>query len=137
MGIEARGSAIIGHPFETKKTAMKTIKFIRDLDGCDQIYLGINTPYPGTELYKSALKLNLIPKKIEWEHFSHQSPENAFTKYITKEEFQRYVKITANLIDKHNSSFKRKLEYTRARLSFYMKNPNLFIKRILEELRRR
>lgn len=55
IGIEARGTAMIGHPFETKSTVNDTIKFIRSLDGCDQIYLGISTPYPGTELYKMAI----------------------------------------------------------------------------------
>jgi len=55
VGIEARGSAMLGHPFETKKTAKDTIKFIKSLEGCQQIYLGISTPYPGTELYEMAL----------------------------------------------------------------------------------
>lgn len=50
-GIETRGSAILGHPFETRKTAWRTIKFIHSLKECKQIFLNIACPYPGTELY--------------------------------------------------------------------------------------
>lgn len=55
FGIERRGSAIIGHPGETKKTAMDTINFLVDLKDCQQVYLNIATPYPGTELWDSAV----------------------------------------------------------------------------------
>ncbi len=55
-GIETRGSAMIGLPSETTKEVMDTLKFIRKLKGCDQIYLNITTPYPGTELYDMAIK---------------------------------------------------------------------------------
>ncbi len=55
LGFETRGSAIIGHPFETKKTAMDTINFCAELKGCDQVFLNIATPYPGTELYDCAI----------------------------------------------------------------------------------
>jgi len=54
VGLETRGSAIIGHPFETRKTAWKTIKFIRSVKECQQIYLNVACPYPGTELYDAA-----------------------------------------------------------------------------------
>lgn len=56
VGIETRGSAMIGFPYETKKTVMQTLRFIKSLDKCDQIYLNITTPYPGTELYDMALR---------------------------------------------------------------------------------
>lgn len=52
VGLETRGSVMIGHPFETKETVMDSLNFIRNLKGCDQIYLNITTPYPGTELYE-------------------------------------------------------------------------------------
>ncbi|MBD3249371.1 radical SAM protein [Candidatus Woesearchaeota archaeon] len=127
---------MIGFPEETKEDIEQTIKFIKEAES-GFICFSIFTPYPGTELYEKAKELKLIPKNIAWEHFSHQSPENAFTKYISKEEFKKYVKIMASLIDKNNSSFKRKIEYAQARLGFYMKNPNIFISRALEELRRK
>ena len=55
VGIETRGSAIIGHPFETRKSAWRTIKFIRSIKECQQIFLNVACPYPGTELYDYAV----------------------------------------------------------------------------------
>ena len=56
VGLETRGSVMLGHPFETKKTALETLRFITDLRDCQQAYINIATPYPGTELYDMALK---------------------------------------------------------------------------------
>lgn len=55
VGLETRGSVMIGHPFETEKTLKDTINYIKKLKYCDQIFLNITTPYPGTELYEMAL----------------------------------------------------------------------------------
>ncbi len=55
VGLETRGSAILGHPFETKETAWRTIRFCRSIKECQQIYLNVATPYPGTELYDYAV----------------------------------------------------------------------------------
>ncbi|MDD5650608.1 MAG: radical SAM protein [Candidatus Nanoarchaeia archaeon] len=56
LGIETKGSVMIGLPTETKKEIMNTLHFIEKLDDCDQVYLNITTPYPGTELYDMAVK---------------------------------------------------------------------------------
>jgi radical SAM superfamily enzyme YgiQ (UPF0313 family) len=55
MGIETRGSVMLGHPYETKKTAYETLNFIKKLKNCDQMYISVATPYPGTELYQQAV----------------------------------------------------------------------------------
>ncbi len=55
IGIETRGSAILGHPHETRKTAWQTIKFIRSIKECQQMFLNVACPYPGTELYDCAV----------------------------------------------------------------------------------
>jgi radical SAM superfamily enzyme YgiQ (UPF0313 family) len=54
-GIETRGSAMLGHPFETRKTAWRTIRFARGIKECLQLYLNVACPYPGTELYDCAV----------------------------------------------------------------------------------
>ena len=54
LGIETRGSVMIGNAFETKESLKRTLKFIRRLKGCMQMYINIATPYPGTELYHMA-----------------------------------------------------------------------------------
>jgi radical SAM superfamily enzyme YgiQ (UPF0313 family) len=55
-GMETRGSAIIGHPGETKASALKTIRFLRSIKHLDQAYINIMVPYPGTEVYEIAKK---------------------------------------------------------------------------------
>jgi radical SAM superfamily enzyme YgiQ (UPF0313 family) len=55
LGIETRSSIILGLPYETKMTVMETLRFIRNIKECDQAYINIATPYPGTKFYKMAL----------------------------------------------------------------------------------
>ena len=55
VGIETRGSAILGHPYETKRTAWRTIRFLRGLQQLQQVFLNVACPYPGTELYDCAV----------------------------------------------------------------------------------
>jgi len=56
LGIEIRSSVMLGHPYETQKTAMETLHFIKKLKSCKQIYINIAVPYPGTKLYEMAKK---------------------------------------------------------------------------------
>ncbi|MFA6142117.1 MAG: radical SAM protein [Candidatus Omnitrophota bacterium] len=56
LGIETRGSIMLGHPYETRKTAIETLNFARKLKYCQQMYINIVTPYPGTVLYEMAKK---------------------------------------------------------------------------------
>ncbi len=55
-GLETKGSAILGFPYETRETVKKTIDFLYSLKDCDQVYLNICTPYPGSELWDMALR---------------------------------------------------------------------------------
>jgi len=54
VGIETRGSAMLGHPYETRETAWRTLKFIRSIPELKQIFLNVACPYPGTELFDYA-----------------------------------------------------------------------------------
>ena len=53
LGLETRGSVMIGNPFETRETIKQTSGFIRSLK-CYQVYINIAMPYPGSELYEMA-----------------------------------------------------------------------------------
>ena len=54
VGLETRGAAMLGHPGETRQTAWATIRFVRGLRHCQQLFLNFACPYPGTELYDLA-----------------------------------------------------------------------------------
>jgi len=56
VGLETRCSVMLGHPYETRQTAIGTLRFIKNLKECDQAHISISTPYPGTELYEMAIK---------------------------------------------------------------------------------
>jgi hypothetical protein len=45
---------MLGHPHETRETALATIRFVRELEDCQQLFLNFATPYPGTELHACA-----------------------------------------------------------------------------------
>lgn len=52
LGFETKGSVMLGHPGETVETVERTVAFIKQLEGLDQISFSIATPYPGTELFE-------------------------------------------------------------------------------------
>jgi radical SAM superfamily enzyme YgiQ (UPF0313 family) len=55
---------ILGFPSENRQTAMETVKFIREANlHPDSFFFA--TPYPGTELYKEAVKMGRIPGDLE------------------------------------------------------------------------
>jgi len=78
VGLESRGSFILGLPTETFKDSLKTILFSLKLP-LSQAKFGLATPYPGTELWDIALKENQVKEKGEdWNRFSQMA---GYTKY--------------------------------------------------------
>ena len=55
VGIETRGSVILGLPGDTRATVEDTIRFVTELDDLDHCYFNIAMPYPGTEMRADAL----------------------------------------------------------------------------------
>lgn len=49
-GIIARGSLIIGLPFENRRTVEDSFRFVNRLEGIDQVIINILQPYPGTKV---------------------------------------------------------------------------------------
>ncbi|MAG08658.1 hypothetical protein CMO89_04240 [Candidatus Woesearchaeota archaeon] len=94
LGLETRASAIIGHPGETKKTVMKTLRFMRRLKNCDQLYLYINVPYPGTPLYEMAKK-----------------GENGLK--LISEDYSKYIRYSTPVIEVNNLKRKDIINYQR------------------------
>jgi anaerobic magnesium-protoporphyrin IX monomethyl ester cyclase len=54
--IETQNACMIGLPGETRDTIKKTMSFLRDTHEIRQANVAIAVPYPGTELYKMAIK---------------------------------------------------------------------------------
>ena len=72
VGIETKGSAIIGLPYESKRTVRETINFCKSIKECDQLYLNICTPYPGTELMDMVLRGEGGTKLLDYDYSNYQ-----------------------------------------------------------------
>ncbi|MBQ28060.1 MAG: hypothetical protein CMH81_08005 [Nitrospiraceae bacterium] len=66
-GLDVRGSFILGNVGETTETMMDSLRFAMELDA-ELVNFHINTPYPGTQLYKWA-KENGVLVTEEWTEY--------------------------------------------------------------------
>lgn len=68
-GLQVHTTFMLGNVGETVETIKKTIKFAKSLD-LDNATFFITTPYPGTELYEVAKRINKGLVDIPWENFA-------------------------------------------------------------------
>ncbi len=106
VGIEIRGSFMLGLPGETPELARKTIEYAIDLEP-DYAQFSITTPYPGTQLWKEYEKWGTLDKNFKEYH----GWRPVFLPYGYKSREQ--------LLAMHKEAFKR----------FYMR-PKYIVKRI-------
>jgi radical SAM superfamily enzyme YgiQ (UPF0313 family) len=93
---------MIGFPDETEQDLEKTFQLMKEMDG-GTVCLSIFTPYPGSAQFDTAQRYGLIPEKINWSDYSHQSSENYFVRDISKEEFKEYVDKFSRWVDTKNA----------------------------------
>ena len=88
-GIMTRGNFIFGYLGETKHTLQETMDFLMDieLDYFQQTFL---TPYPGSEVYKTANSYGKA--NLEWEKMNNMSI-NFVPKGLTEKELVAFSKI--------------------------------------------
>lgn len=134
--IDLRFFFMIGFPEETKEDIKQTKDLIRALNSRIIIF-SIFTPHPGSELYNQVVESGLLPRNPDWSQFSHQSLENHFTKYINKDEFRQIVIDIANLIDRYNLGLLNACRSVWRYRSYYLKNPYVFLKKVISFLRRK
>jgi radical SAM superfamily enzyme YgiQ (UPF0313 family) len=88
-GIRAVCTFIIGFPDDTRETVQDTIGFAKRLKRAGaQVFLGLCTPYPGTEIFRRRADLGLV---IENWDYSVWTTGNAVarTKHFTIQELDR------------------------------------------------
>ena len=93
---------MIGFPDETDEDIEKTFQLMKEMDG-GTVCFSIFTPYPGSAQFDTARKYGLIPDKINWSDYSHQSSENYFVKDISKTQFKEYVDKFSRWVDTKNA----------------------------------
>ena len=93
LGFETRGSFILGHPYETHKTIRDTINFAKKLKLL-RVSCCIMTPYPGTGVYKMALKgqgIHLLSSN--WGDFTRYGRSVIRTDELTKSDLENYQQL--------------------------------------------
>lgn len=93
---------MVGFPDETKQDLQKTFQLMKAL-GNSPVCFSIFTPYPGSVQFESAKNYGLIPEKINWSDYSHQSSENYFVKDISRVQFKEYVDHISLWVDSKNA----------------------------------
>ena len=93
LGIETRGSFIIGGPNETHRTIKDSIKFAKKLP-LYRVGVNILTPYPGTKLYDTATSgdsgLRLLC--TDWKEYRRWGTSVVETDVLSAEDLEYYQK---------------------------------------------
>ena len=93
---------MIGFPDETVSDIDETFKLMKELVG-GTVCFSIFTPYPGSAQFETAKRYGLIPDKINWSDYSHQSSENYFVKDISRTQFKECVAKFSKWVDTRNA----------------------------------
>lgn len=107
QGILTTAFMMFGFPEETEETMQESFKAIRQLEAV-AICFSVFTPYPGSELFQQCKEMGLIDDSFDISRYNHQSPENHFTAYISKERFQELLKKAMLIINKQEQKMKLK-----------------------------
>lgn len=98
-GIRVGANFILGHPYETWDTAMETINYAVKLNA-DFNAIGIMCPYPGTEIYRLAMKGegDYILLSTDWKDYNKQIGNALELKNINRKQLEKlqmigYLKI--------------------------------------------
>ncbi len=95
-------------PWETKEEIDNTISFIKGLYA-DTTFIGVATPFPGTELHGMCKSKGLLPEEVDWAKFFPHSPDMmSLNKNFTRDEFLQIIKEAEMGIAKHNKRERRK-----------------------------
>ncbi len=89
LGIETRGSFILGLPGETPALAKETVDFAIELD-LDYAQFTLNTPFPSTEMWKSGSQYGTLD--TNYDQYSVHNPVYLPKGYKSKEELLKMQK---------------------------------------------
>jgi radical SAM superfamily enzyme YgiQ (UPF0313 family) len=108
-GMFAGAFIMVGFPWETEEDMYETVRFAISLRP-SVIIFSITTPYPSTELFDMCKDMGVLPAKINWEEFFHQSPTIILNRMST-EEFTRVIGNVEKMVEDYN----RKARWQRIR----------------------
>ncbi|ELC8463949.1 B12-binding domain-containing radical SAM protein [Clostridium perfringens] len=106
IGFDINISFIIGHAFDTHETVRETINFALMLKKKYQanVLASINTPYPGTELYKNHESYGIELLTDDWDSYTMNEPV-INTKYLTAVQIKQYHQSFINALTNKDKRF--------------------------------
>lgn len=109
QGIDIAMYFMIGFPGETKQEALETIHIANKLKPDIPIW-SIVTPYPGTEIYESLKKQNLLPRIDDWSLYFHHSPLLRLTDAIADADWHALIEQVKESSDRLRVYYERKIK---------------------------
>lgn len=104
IGLLTMGFFIFGYPGETKETMLDTLKYAFE-SGLDKARFSVLVPFPGTEVYQTAIDIGAIDEKIDVSQlrFTTDIPQVA-TKDFTKDDVKKIYDLANDILIKSNYS---------------------------------
>ncbi len=100
-GIQWKAYMMMGLPYDTEESILKSIEFIKTLNPF-RISMSFFTPYRGTPLYDEVKEMGLLDDNYDEALLSHQSPHNYFCPKISKKRYMELRKEVSKDIDLYN-----------------------------------
>jgi radical SAM superfamily enzyme YgiQ (UPF0313 family) len=129
IGLQTRGSFIVGFPYDTHETVMETIDFARELN-LMRASCNILTPYPGTEVYDDALNnrgLHFVDTDLDWEKFKRWGNSTVRTDELSKDDLEYYQKLFLTLFySQRKVVWYHIKQLFKGNLSYYFYRPIIF-----------
>jgi len=90
-GIKVHLTLMVGLPGETEKSIKKTWRLAKRVKA-DYLQFSLATPYPGTELYETAVRHGWI-EAVDWSDFNADSQASMRTDAMSRDELDGWVRI--------------------------------------------
>lgn len=121
---------LTGFPYETMEDLKETAKIMKKINPYRMV-LSSFTPYPGTEEYDRARSAGVLPEKINWGMYDHNSPHNFFMKNVSKEDYRKFFNDLSDYVSRRNT------HRIRGKELFYLTHPMSFIRRFFKFAKKR
>jgi radical SAM superfamily enzyme YgiQ (UPF0313 family) len=127
LGLQTRGSFIIGFPWEDHETIWDTINFAKELN-LMRATCNIMTPYPGTKVYKQAIEKDGISFETDdWSSFKRWGNSAIRTNDLTKNDLEHYQKLFLTLFYSQPKVILYHLKQVlKGNFSYYFYRPMIF-----------
>jgi len=121
---------LTGFPYETMEDLKATAKIMKKINPYRMV-LSSFTPYPGTEEYDRARSAGVLPEKINWGMYDHNSPHNFFMKNVSKEDYRKFFNDLSDWVSMRNT------HRIRGKELFYLTHPVSFVRKFFKFAKKR